>query len=69
MKSKLKVGDRVVFSKAVIQRTQHSEFTTTFVGTVVNMFGATCDVDTGYGTRCIPVANLVKIKNSIVMGA
>lgn len=69
MKARIGVGDRVVFSKAVIARTQHSEFASTFVGAVVKIAGATCDVDTGYSIRCVPTANLVKVKNGLILEA
>ena len=59
----IKVGDTVVMSKAVIKRTNHSEFARTFRGTVIAVFGATCDVQTDSGVRGVPVANLTPIRD------
>ena len=58
----IKVGDTVVMSKAVIKRTNHSEFARTFRGTVIAIFGATCDVQTDSGVRGVPVANLTPVR-------
>lgn len=57
----IKVGDTVVMKKSVIKRTNHSEFARTFRGTVVAVFGSSCDVKTDSGIRGVPVANLTPI--------
>lgn len=59
----IKVGDTVVMSNAVIKRTNHSEFARTFRGTVVAIFGGTCDVQTEAGIRAVPISNLTPIRD------
>lgn len=59
----IKVGDTVVMNKSVIKRTNHSEFARTFRGTVVAVFGSSCDVETDSGIRGVPVANLTPVRD------
>lgn len=59
----IRVGDTVVMSKSVIKRTNHAEFARTFRGTVVTIFGGTCDVQTEVGIRAVPIVNLTPIRD------
>ena len=74
--SKLSIGDRVAFSRAVVARTGHNKIDADARGRVVDVNGPVITVDfsgswnrheNGSTLRFVPAANLTKILTNVVI--